>query len=213
MKRTLFTAAVSSILVLAAPGMAVAAHKGKRHDRIHHATARGHAKRAHLVRFGARLPAAANGSTVTQPSTEPSALTEKAGTVVSFANGVLTIALNDGSKVSGKVTKKTELACQPATPPTTAGEGDLQAGDDQSASDGGELPGPSSEVESSGTQGGGSQDGDDQGSPDQGNPDQGNQEEEESCSTTALVPGASVGEAELRVSSSASVWEKVDLIQ
>jgi hypothetical protein len=140
MKRIVLTAAASSVLALAAPAWASAAHNGKRHQRSHHAGARTHnAKRAQLLRFGTSVHGAASGSIGTSTVTSPPASDEKAGTVASFVGGVLTIKLTDGSMVSGKVTGQTELKCQsPTSPQTTTGEEDQGEGDDQMESDGGE---------------------------------------------------------------------------
>jgi hypothetical protein len=210
MKRIVLTAAASSLLALATPAWAWAAHNGTRHHRSHHAGARTrHAKRAQLLRFGASVPGAASGSIGTSTVTSPPASDEKAGTVASFAGGVLTIKLTDGSMVSGKVTDQTELQCQSPTPPqATTGEEDQGEGDDQNESDGGESGGPSTQAESSGQQDGDSQGGQGAGSDGEGNDD----ESDESCPQTALVAGAGVREAELLVSAGGSVWKRVELM-
>lgn len=199
MRRMLLTAMASSMLVLAAPGMASAAHHSKRHHGAHHASKHTrHAKGARLVRFTASTNhGAPSGTPATTPPTG-----ETAGTVTSFTGGVLTITLTDGTVVSGKVTERTELHCQPATPPTTEpGDDDEGGGDDQSGSDGAEHGGGFTDGRAGGQHdllGGDGKD---------GNGDEG----EESCTTTAFVPGAVVREAELRVSGAGAVWEKVDL--
>ena len=89
---------------------------------------------------------------------------EHPGTVKSFENGVLTISLFNGGKVSGAVTDDTEVEC------------DDDAGDDR-----------------------GHDDGDD----DDGNED---------CGTDALVAGAKVLEAELKVRNGEAVWKEVELL-
>lgn len=115
---------------------------------------------------------------------------ETAGTVASFTGGVLTITLTNGSTVSGQVTDQTEIRCLPSASPT-AGENqgdDRGRGDDRSSRD---RP-----------HAGGGDQGDDNG-PGDG----------QSCTTTAaLVAGAAVREAQLRVSSAGAVWGQVALI-
>jgi len=199
MKRMLLMAVASSALALAAPAVA-SAHHGKHHNSRH----KRHAP-AHLVRFGTFGtvfgPADASGSTSvpTSPTPEPS------GTVASYAGGLLTITLKDGSTVSGKVTEQTELECHSATPPTSTEQDDQGAGDDSSGAEGGEHGStaqgqPAAHQSSEDQQSGGDDQGEDEGGS-------------SSCTTAALVPGAVVGEAELSVSSAGAVWEKVELIQ
>jgi hypothetical protein len=203
MRRMLLTAMASSMLVLAAPGMASAAHNGKRHHGAQHASRHArHAKGARLVRFTASTtPGAPSGTPATTPPTG-----ETAGTVTSFTGGVLTITLTDGTVVSGKVTEGTELRCKSAAPPTTETTGDDEGGgDDQSGSDGAEHGGGFTDGQAGRQHD--SQGGEGRGDGQDGNGDEG----EESCTTTALVPGAVVREAELRVSGAGAVWEKVDL--
>jgi hypothetical protein len=70
-----------------------------------------------------------------------------AGTVNSFKNGLLTLALNDGSMVSGKITDATELKCEAAEPSTMPshnegdGSGSADNGDIQGSEDNGKCPG------------------------------------------------------------------------
>lgn len=105
-----------------------------------------------------------------------------AGSVASFANGVLTLRLADGSMVSGKVTSATEIEC--GAPERTA----IQADDRDGGGDHGEDRGDT------GDQG---DDGNDEGL---------------TCGTGALMPGTAVHEAELRVSSAGQRWEQIELI-
>ena len=95
MRRILFTALTSGVLLVAVPVTAIA--------KSHHHNQRKHAKLKHK-RFGsdsAATPVAEQAQT--------------AGRVASFTGGVLTITLTDGSTVSGKVTDATELQCESAT--------------------------------------------------------------------------------------------------
>jgi hypothetical protein len=190
MKRLLLkTTTVSAMLALAAPGVASAHHLAERqHHHARHASAHHrHATRATVRTFGS-APATGQATTTTPPATPPSASGETAGTVTSFTGGVLTITLTNGSTVSGQVTDQTEIRCLPSAPPA---EGEDQ-GDDHS---GGDQQHP----------GGGNQ-GDDNGQGDDG-PGDG-----QSCTTAALVAGAVVREAQLRVSSAGAVWDQVALI-
>jgi hypothetical protein len=203
MKRMLIAAATSSMLALAAPGLASAAHKRKCHHHALHACAKSrHASRARVLTFGgpsSTTRTTGSGTTPTAPST-PSEPPETAGTVASFTGGVLTITLKDGSTVSGKVTETTEIRCQSATPPPEGGDAD-QNGDEASGGNGddgaphsGPLAGSHGDDMSSGT-------GDDGG---QGQPS--------TCTTAALVPTAVVSEAELSIGAAGAVWDHVDLI-
>jgi hypothetical protein len=208
MKRIFLAAMASSMLALAAPGIASAAHNGKRHGGHRSRTHAGHAKSAHVVTFTARTAAGASSGA---PSTPTTTAGETVGTVTSFTNGVLTITLGDGSTVSGKATEATEIQCQSATPPASPTDDENQGGggNDQSGSDGGGQGAPRSSsgpieaqqhADSLNANGGG--DGQDEG-----------EHGAESCTVAALIPGAVVREAELKVSSAGAVWEKVDLVQ
>jgi hypothetical protein len=198
MKRMLLAAATSSMLALAAPSLASAHHHAKCHAR-HHACA--HARHARLLSFGA--PISTTTSTTTTAPTTPTTPTggETAGNVASFEGGVLTITLNDGSKVSGKVTEQTEIRCQSATPPTE-GSDDDENGDESSGGNG---------EDSSHSGPGLGSTGDDMSSGDSGDGD--GQQTQTACTSAALVPGAVVREAELSVGSGGAVWEHIDLIQ
>src|SRR6266536_4114177 len=111
---------------------------------------------------------------------------EKAGTVVSFTGGVLTVHLFNGDDVKGTVDDNTELECeqaQPTTTTTTARTADDGPGDDQGDDHGGAGDGN-----------------DDQGDDDQGDDDQGENDDQPQagCDASLLTPGAIVGEAELK---------------
>jgi hypothetical protein len=204
MKRMLLPLLAASLLTLLAPAVA-SAHRGHHH---HHARSHHHhATSARLVNFGAGTLAASG--TATSP-VQATPTNESAGTVESFEAGVLKIKLGDGTIVSGKVTEETELRCQPATPPTEPGDDD--GGDDENAQQGDQQHGsPGSDqfaaqhgdvlAHSADTQGG-----DDQGEGD------GGEETQESCTTAVLVHGAIVREAELKLTGSGAVWEKLDIV-
>ncbi len=106
---------------------------------------------------------------------------DNAGTVQSFSHGVLTVMLDDGSTVSGAVVRDTELEC--AAPEHN------RTGHEQAGRRGDEPGGDKNENQAA---------------------DQ-DENEMENCSTADLTHGAVVREAELRISSAGSVWEKVEL--
>jgi hypothetical protein len=170
---------------LAAPSAALA-HNGERH---HHHRGRHH-NHAHVLAFHAQAPS--SPSTATPPATPMPG--ESAGTIASFSAGTLTITLNDGSTVSGKVTERTEIEC-PATTAGAARFDDNDRGDDNgfenSPQDGSSGPG--------------------NGRGDCPGHDERNGEQGEHCTSAALVQGASVKEAFLSVSSQGAEWVKVEL--
>jgi hypothetical protein len=179
---------------LAAPSAALA-HKGEHHragERHHHH--RGHHRHAHVLAFHAQAPASANSGT-TSPGSAP-ATGDKAGTIASFTGGVLTITLNDGSTVSGKVTERTEIECSAPSMSASAADfsghdGGDEGGFDDRGNDGSGESGPSGH--------------DDNGQDDNG------QDAAKHCTSAALVPGASVKEAFLSVGGEGATWVKVEL--
>jgi hypothetical protein len=201
MKRMLIAAATSSMLALAAPGLASAAHKSKCHHHAHHACAKSrHATHARVLTFGRPSSTTSNPAAPTVPGA-PAAAGETAGTVASFTGGVLTITLKDGSSVAGKVTETTEIRCQSSTPTSQEGDDD-QNGDEASGGNG----------DDGSSHGGGvfGSHGDDMSSGDDGQED--GQGQSSACTTAALVPTAVVSEAELSIGASGAVWDHVDLI-
>jgi hypothetical protein len=112
---------------------------------------------------------------------------EKAGTVVSFTNGVLVVHLFNGDDVKGTVDDNTEIECEKAPPMTTTtaartaddGPGDDEGGDDH---------------------------GDDEGD------DERDDENEAGCDASALVPGAVVKEAELKATAGGLMFREIELI-
>lgn len=196
MKRTSLLAAGAFALALAAPG-AAAAH----HARGHHASrARGHHHHAAAARVVTFTSASSRRSAdATAPSSEPAP--DTAGTISSFSGGVLAITLSDGTVVSGKLTERTEIECSAAAT-ETSGDGERgESGDGDHGSGGDEVATAASEKTSS-SAGESSDGGGDEGSESAG---------EETCTTAALVAGALVREAELRISSEGAVWLKVEL--
>ncbi|HEX6744254.1 MAG TPA: hypothetical protein VF087_08560 [Solirubrobacteraceae bacterium] len=124
---------------------------------------------------------------------------EKAGQVLTFTGGVLTVHLFNGDDVKGTVDGDTEIECDDdaMTPTTTAPA--ARAADD-GPGDGGDHG------EDSGDHG----DNNDQGDDDQGD-DDGNDQGQAGCDATKLTPGAVVQEAELKATPAGLVFEKIEL--
>lgn len=186
MRRLVLTAVTSALVMAVVPASALARHHHhkRQHKRVHHA-------RVIHRRFGDV------STTPTVPGSPPA---DAVGTVDSFMGGVLTIKLNDGSSVSGKVTSDTEVECEAAQSPTMHDDGDGGGGggDDQS----GDESGNGDHNASGGDDNAGG--GDDNG--------QGDDENAQNCTMANLSHGAFVRGAELRISSAGAVWDKVDLI-
>jgi hypothetical protein len=226
MKRIVL-ALVAPAMLLSAPGIALAAHHhGHGRHAAHHA--RRHARRARhggLVRFGdPTAPAGPRSGTPSGPTgTAPTGATpttptpptgEPAGKVLTFENGVLTIELTGGTKVSGQVTEGTRLICVPATPPPSTGGDDQGGGDDAPGVPSGEHGGPAAQAPSGGWGGGDNQQGagnDGQGMDEQ-DMDSEDDDQQQGCETSALIAGAVVREAELNLSSAGAVWERVVVV-
>lgn len=117
----------------------------------------------------------------------PPSTNAAAATVVSLSNGVLTLKLTDGSMLSGTVTNATEIECKQAPVVPTAGTAD-EHGSDGSGS---------------------GHHGDNGNDVDNGN-DRDNGEEP-ICDSTALVAGAVVDEAELRIVPSGTQFTSIEL--
>ena len=202
--RRIIVAAVTTT-ALALPGIALAhgsehslgaKHHGVRHAERHHRHHRAHLLTFHAAQAPATTPSAGQGTTPPVPGAD-----ERAGTIASFTAGTLTITLNDGSSVSGKVTPATEIECRPAMA-SAADNGDN--GDNSGGGEHGDRSGPSFGDGQSGEDSG-----HDEGDHDAGDDDA--HDEAEHCSTTALVPGTSVREAVLSVGGSGAFWVKLEL--
>jgi hypothetical protein len=120
---------------------------------------------------------------------------EHTGTVESFDGTTLVISLFSGGTISGAVTDETEIECD-SDPGDDRGDDDQ--GDDND--DQGDDDGDHGDDDRSARTASSSDDGDDDG--DHGNED---------CGTDALVPGAKVLEAELKISGGEAAWEEVEL--
>lgn len=189
MRRSLSIALGAMVLVLIVPSAALAhnGHEGHHHHGRHHHKFHARHGRFHVVHVGAGA---------TSPPTPPATTPENAGTVTSYTNNVLTLTLNDGSTISGKVTSDTRIGCIAAAPvaPTTEEMGDHDFGDDRG--------GPGSDG-SKGSWHGKGHDGDrkDPGAS------------EPPCDSSSLVSGAIVRAAELRVGPSGSAFESIWLVK
>jgi hypothetical protein len=135
---------------------------------------------------------------------------EEAGTISSFdqATGRLTIALTGGETASGLVTAETRIRCE-GTDDRRADRRDHGGGNDNGGR--GNEPGDDNG-------GHGNEPGDDNGGnsgPGSGDPSVEGESPEAgetpSCTTAALVPGAFVGEAELRLGTGTATFEEIQL--
>jgi hypothetical protein len=195
-------------LALAVPSAALA-HHGRGH---HHHKAKAHHATFRLVHIGASgvitTGPTGTGPTTTTPTTPTTP--ENAGTVASYTNEVLTLTLNGGSTVSGKVTNDTKIECVKATPttPTTTGSGptdDQSQGDDNGQGDdqsGGDM-----------SQQGDHESGESQGDDGQGGDDEVQGTPEPPCDSSALVAGAVVRAAELRIGPGGTEFESIVLVR
>jgi hypothetical protein len=198
----MLTSVIASAFALLALPAGAAAHHSRHHGRHAH---KHHATSARVVIFGARSAA---GPTSTSP-TSPGSGDEAAGKVVTFEGGVLTIALSGGSQtVSGKVTEKTELRCQPATPPGESGDDQREDEQGSSVQSGEQDEGSGSGDFASGHGDFMARSADFRGDDAQDEGDDG----QEACTTAALTPGTVVLEAELELTGSGAVWEKLDIV-
>jgi hypothetical protein len=166
------------LLVIGALALAIAVPSvASAHGRHHHHHHK--AKHARVKHFGGKANVDPAGP----------AAPGDAGTVASFdqTTGLLTIALADGSTVSGKVTSDTNINCIPAQPTATAshdGGSDNQGDDDQG--DQGDQSGDHHEGHCSG---------------------------QSACTAADLVPGAVVHEAILKIGSTGAEFKLVLLVK
>jgi hypothetical protein len=131
---------------------------------------------------------------------------QEAGTISSFdtATGKLTIALTGGESVTGLVTEDTRIRCE--------GFDDRRSdrrdhgGDDHGGR--GNEPGDDNGGDNSGSGGPGPSNGSGPGPSGEGAPAP---VPGQACTVASLVPGAVVGDAELRLEGGAAVFEEVEL--
>jgi hypothetical protein len=150
---------------------------------------------------------------------------ENAGTIASFdtETGRLVINLFGDETIAGFVTEETEIECEDhstgASASSDGGSGEGEPGDDN----GGEEKADDdrgSDGEEVGDDNGGQgeeEPGDDNGGDNSGagsensGPGNGDEDDRGTCTTAALVPGAVVGEAELKVENGKAVFKEVEL--
>lgn len=207
MRRAMLAALSVIALALASPGAALAHHGHRGHH--HKGQAKAHHARVHFEHFGAPAPTSSDtptgssGEETKTASPTTASPTEVVGTVASFENEVLTITLNDGSTVKGKVTSSTEIECMATSPtppiPSSAEESrqdDKGSGDDQS----GDRDQQSSDEEGRSKEEGG-----------ESEPE--TAAAEPACGTAALTPGTSVREAELKIGPGGTEFESIELVK
>lgn len=227
MRRAMLAALGVIALALASPGAALAHHRG--HHRHHrNDKTRAHHARVHFEHFGARTPLSPSpsaGKTSSDSEPLPPTPSEDAGKVVSFEKEALTVALSDGSIVSGKVTSATRIECVSASseasteqaPGDDKGSGDDQNREgDQNQQVSGQPTQPSGDEQSSAGDQQSSDEDEQQASDGEegtGDDDTSTAASEPPCDTSALAPGTVVREAELRVGPSGAEWESVELVR
>jgi hypothetical protein len=125
---------------------------------------------------------------------------EEAGTISSFdtTTGRLTIATTGGETVSGLVTEETRISCE-GVDGRRSDHRDHGGGDDHGGGNNG----------SGDDHGGNNEPGDDNGGAAEG--EGGEPGEAPACTTAALVPGAFVGDAEVRLGSGVATFEEIEL--
>ena len=139
------------------------------------------------------VPVAASGSSDRSSSRDGSRSSGTAGTVKSYSDGVLTIALKDGTEVSGKVTRSTDIECDDDR---RSARSSSRGDDDKSGDDNGRHRG---DDRNKGKRGDDRSDGKRRGRHD------------DDCGDEALVEGASVHKAKLKISSRGLAWDDVEL--
>lgn len=198
MRLRLLTVVGTMALALAVPSAALA-HHGRGHH--HHHKGKAHHASFHVVNIGpssaTTTPPAPSAGTPSAPPTE-----ENAGTVASYEKEVLALTLKDGSTVSGKVTADTHIRCISPTASTEPGDG--EQGEDNGQGDDQERGDTSQSGEGWGDRkddGGDGEDGSTSTTP------------EPPCDTSALVKGAVVRSAQLRIGPAGNEWECIVLVR
>ena len=130
---------------------------------------------------------------------------EQAGTIQSFENGVLTIALAQGGELSATVDDETEIEChgkgdleRRGARRSSEGDDDNEHGDDHGDDEHGDDDGDFEHGDNEG------EDGDDV--------NEHGDDDDDQCGTDALKAGTKVHEAELEVTSKGKHWEELELL-
>jgi hypothetical protein len=194
MRKILFTLLAVGAMLAAIPAASIAHggdhHQGDRHREREHAR---HHDRRHHERFGGQ-----------------DGIGRDAGTVASFANGRLTIHLNDGSTVTGAVNRFSEVECEMPEFMQPSDQGPGGSGSSGGPGDGNGQNGPGhGDGNGNGQDGPGHNDGNGNGPNGQDN-DPGDDNGEHQC--TMIAPGMVVRDATLTVTGFGAVWTRVDLI-
>jgi hypothetical protein len=142
---------------------------------------------------------------------------EKAGQVVTFTAGILTVHLFNGDDVKGTVDANTEFECTPAptTTPTTTAARTADDGNGDGGDQGDDNSGPGNNNQGQGDNGDHHGQGGDQGDDDANEGDDNDPEDHNNqpgCDATKLTTGATVGEAELKATPAGLVFEKIELV-
>jgi hypothetical protein len=205
MRRILLIVLAGTMALAVAPGVALAGHHHRGKHKSH--------RHARVERFGSDTSTSGNSSSTSS---------DTAGKVSSFSGGVLTIQLNDGSMVSGRVDNSTEIECQaPENRETShedggrgddnSGDGDHNGGgDDQAQGDQNEAnetndandANEANENEANQNDANENEANENEGNEDQGQP---------ACDSSALTMNTVVREADLRLTGSGATWKKVEL--
>jgi len=133
---------------------------------------------------------------------------EFSGTILSFADGILTIRASSGQTVTGQVTDATRISCEAER--AASREGDDNSGSSNSGSGSGSNSGSAASGSGSGhtDEGDGSNSGP---GPNSGPGREGDRRPDVPCGREVLVAGARVDEAELHSSPSGAVFTEVEL--
>jgi hypothetical protein len=191
-------AAVAGLALVPGAASAHSGSPGERHHHHHRHHVRGHHHHHARVKvITSRDPASGAYTDPNGPATSGQV------TIASFSNGKLTLQLADGT-TTGRVTDKTTIRC--ATPPqgttTAAARGDDGPGDDQSGGDG---PGD----DRGGDRGPGDDDGAGHDAGDDDAPGAGDRAG--TCDQSALVAGAVVSRAKLRISGGVATFQQIEV--
>lgn len=170
MRRILLMTITASLLALGAPAAASAHH-------------RAHGARAHRRRHRHSVVHKANATPGAGGEAPSGEVTETAGTIASYEEGVLKVTLADGSTVAGKVTEYTQIQC--GCPGHQDGAGWHRGG-----GDGGR--------------------GWEQGDWARGQSQPGDQPSS-GCGASSLVAGAKVQRAALLLTPHGAIWAEIDL--
>lgn len=231
--RIVLAAALTAIAVLALPSLAAAKHRDRNHDRIPDRWEKRHNLSLKVGQAGrdqdrdglrnrAEFMAGDNPRNADSDGDGIPDGEENAGKIQSFdpASGRLVIGLFGGETASGLVTEGTEIECHEGAGASAsdAGSKDGESGEDDSGDEGSEEAGDDEGSESgepgdddSGEEEPGDDKGGEETSGEPGGGSPGGGGEAGNCTTAALVEGAVVKEAELKLEGGSAVYEKVEL--